>query len=478
MQSMTHERQVKKGIVWSAIERFSIQGVQFFLSIVLARLILPSAFGLIAMIGVFTAIAQTFVDSGFSSALIQKQKRKDEDYSTVFYFNIIVGVGICVLFILSAPYIASFYDEPILEKLARWLSLNLIINALSIIHRTKLTILLDFKRQAIASLISVVISGVLGIFFAYNGYGVWALVIQSLSYSGINTILLWFIVKWRPLFIFSMDSFHSLFKFGSKLLIGGIMHTLYLNLYTLAIGKMFSPLEVGYYNRANSLAVFPSLNITNIVSRVSYPMQSRIQDDSSELKKSFIQNIRFSIYIISPIMVILAVLSKPFIVCILTEKWLPAAELLSILCIAYMWQPIMYFNWQLLNVKGRSDLSLKSEILKKSLALLILVITLPWGIKVMCWGLLLYSFVDMGIIFFFIRKVIDVSYFEQLNNYKSIIGLSLLTGIIVFLFSNLVDPLWIKLIGGILVGFAFYICCSYLFQIKELSYFIQLFKLK
>ncbi|MRZ57487.1 oligosaccharide flippase family protein, partial [Parabacteroides distasonis] len=217
-----------KGVMWSAVERFSVQGIQFVLSIVIARLVLPSEYGLIAMLGIFLAIAQTFVDSGFSNALIQKKDRTEVDYSTVFYFNILIALVVYGVLFISAPYIASFYREPELTVVTRWVGLNLLLNGLSIVQRAKLTVCVDFKTQAKASLIAVLMSGLVAVCLAYRDYGVWALVLQSLLSSFLNTLLLWIFSRWLPLWCFSWKSFRSLFSFGSKLLLSGLLHTIYI----------------------------------------------------------------------------------------------------------------------------------------------------------------------------------------------------------------------------------------------------------
>ena len=370
------KKQAVKGVVWSAVERFSVQGIQFVLSIVIARLVAPSEYGLIAMLGIFMAIAQTFIDSGFSNALVQKKDRTEVDFSTVFYFNIVVALLVYLILYFSAPYIALFYKEPLLDIITKWVGVNIIISAFSIVQRAKLTIQLDFKTQAKASLISVVASGVLGIFFAYYGYGVWALVTQALLNNLLDTLLLWLFAHWMPKWKFSYQSFKQLFSFGSKLLLSGLLHSVYLNLYTLVIGRKYSATDVGYYNRSYSIAQYPSVNIVMIISRAIYPLQCEMQDDDERLTRSFIQYLRMSCYIIFPLMMGLAVLAKPLVLLLLTERWLPAAKLISILSIAYMWYPVMVINNQILNVKGRSDYFLKAEIVKKVLAVLILVITM------------------------------------------------------------------------------------------------------
>lgn len=472
------KHQAVKGVMWSAIERFSVQGIHFVLTIIIARLILPSEYGLIAMLSIFLAIAQTFVDSGFSNALIQKKDRTEVDFSTIFYFNIFIAfVAYGVLFV-SAPSIASFYKEPALTTVTRWVGLSLILNGLSVVQRAKLTVRVDFRTQAKASLVAVIISGLIGVLLAYQGYGVWALVFQTLSSSFLNTLLLWTFAKWLPLWCFSWVSFKSLFSFGSKLLLSGLLHTIYINLYSLVIGRRYSAMDVGFYNRSYQLAGFPSINIVGIITRAIYPLQCEMQDDDERLNASFIQYLRMSCYIIFPLMTVLGVLAEPLVRLLLTDKWLPSAELLSILCFAYMWYPVMVINNQILNVKGRSDYFLRAEIIKKVVAIGILCATLPFGVRVLCWGIVLYNFLDMGIIIYYSRKVISTGYREQVRNIIPLFLLSWGMGISIYLCQLFFDggSSLLQLVLGCVVAFAIYIILSFIFRIREFQQMLLLIK--
>lgn len=470
------KQQALKGIVWSAIERFSVQGIQFVLTIIIARLVLPSDYGLIAMLNIFLAIAQVFTDSGFSSALIQKKDRTETDFSTVFYFNIFISIGFYLLLYISAPYIASFYKEPDLCLITRWIGLNIIISGFSIIQRAKLIIDVNFKKQAKVSFASVLISGITGILLAYKGLGVWSLVIQTLSNNMLNTLLLWIFAKWIPKWRFSRKSFNTLFSFGSKLLLSGLLHTIYTNLYSLVIGRKYSSIDVGFYNRSYQFASFPSINIVEIINRVIFPIQCEIQDDNERLKISFIKYLRMSCFIIFPLMVFVAVLSKPLIILLLTEKWLPAAELLSILCFAYMWYPMMVVNNQILNVKGHSDYYLYAEIIKKIIAITILFISLPFGVRTLCWGIVIYNFFDIAIIIHYAKKIIYVGYFEQARNVIPLFLLSLLMGGMVYLSISFIEGDLGKLIMGCVIGILGYTSICLIFRVREINQIIIISK--
>ncbi len=466
-----------KGVIWSAIERFSVQGVSFVLSLIIARLVLPSEYGLIAMLGIFLAVAQAFIDSGFSQALIQKKSRTEADFSTVFYFNIAISVVVYALLFIGAPYIAGFYHEPQLETLSKWIGLSLIISGLTIVQRAKLTIKLDFKTQAKASLTSVIIGGTAGVYLAYNGYGVWALVVQALVRAGVESALLWIFAHWRPSLIFSIESFKTLFGFGSKLLASGLLHTIYLNLYSLVIGRHYSASDVGYYNRGYTLAQFPSQNITQVITRAIYPVQCQLQDDNEKLAATFIQYLRMSCFVVFPLMVWVAALAEPLIQLVLTDKWLPAAKLLSILCIAYMWYPVMSINNQMLNVKGRSDYYLQAEVVKKILAIIILVATMPFGLNILCCGLLGYNLLDMAITIYYCKRVLPTTYMEQIKNLTPIFAISVVMGCLCYFLPRYIcEGALPQLVVGLVSGSASYAALSYIFKFQEIATIKSLLK--
>lgn len=462
-----------KSVVWSAVERFSVQAIQFGTSIILARLVAPSEYGLIAMLTIFIAIAQSFVDSGFSSALVQKNNRTETDFSTVFYFNIAISLVVYFILFLSSPYIALFYREPLLELVCKWMGLSLIIQGLSVVQIAKLTVLLDFKTQAKASLIAVIISGLLGVCLAYYGYGIWALLVQSLVNNLLNTFFLWVFAKWVPKLIFSWQSLKTLFSFGSKLLLSGLLHTIYINLYSLVIGRKYSAINVGYFNQSSLVARFPSVSFMAIISRAIYPIQCEIKDENELLNSSFIQHLRVSCYFIFPIMIGIAVVAKPLILVLLTDKWLPMSDLLSILCVAYMWNPIMVLNNQILNVKGRSDYFLKSEIIKKFAGITILLVTIPFGLTIICLGIFVYNIFDMIIIIYYSKKVISIGYYEQFKSVFSIFSLSVAMGGGVYLSMLLISDAYLQLIVGVLTGVTAYLSLSKLFNIKEFNFLLS-----
>ena len=320
---MSIKNQAARGMMWNFIERFSTQGIQFVLTIVIARILSPDDYGLVAMLSIFMAIAQTLVDSGFGNALIQKKNRTEVDYSTTFYFNITVSILIYLLLFISAPWIADFYNQPKLTMIARVYGILIVLNSLASVQMTRLMIVLDFRKLAFASLLSVSVGGSIGIFMAYQGYGVWALVSQALFGSLAWVGGLWFLACWIPKWRFSITSFRALFSFGSKILFSSLLHTLYTNMYSLVVGKFFNASTLGYFNRAYTLGLFPAQNFSNIVQKVIYPIQCSYQDDNEKFDQIFISYLRISGFVLFPLMMGFAVLANPVITLLLTEKWLP-----------------------------------------------------------------------------------------------------------------------------------------------------------
>ncbi|MGL5919786.1 MAG: lipopolysaccharide biosynthesis protein [Bacteroidales bacterium] len=457
----------KNAILWNAVERFSVQGVQFLLGIIIARILTPQDYGLIAMLTIFTSIAQIFVDSGFANALIQKQDRTDVDYSTAFYFNLVISFLCYMILYAASGSIASFYDEIQLKSITKFVALSLIINAFSTVQRSKLIIELKFSLIAKITLFSTISSGLVGLALAYKGMGVWALVYQALLNNLLNTLLLMIFSKWKPLFVFSLTSFKSLFSFGSKILLGGLMHSIYVNLYSLVIGKKFEATELGLFNRSFSLVNVVSSNITTIMQRSFYPIGCQLQDDNIALKNYFIRIIRMSSFVVFPIMMLLSVLSKPIILILLSEKWVEISSYMSIMCIAYMWDVIMRLNWDILSIKGRTDLSLRSEIIKKIVSVIILVATIPFGLKVMCYGLVLYSLSDILIITYYTKKVNVVTLKEEVVNISDFLFASLVSIIPVFFLQRIIENNYLNVIlSTVLALFVYSIVLIYMKNIE------------
>lgn len=464
------KKKTVKGVIWSSVERFSVQGVQFLVMLVIARILDPKDFGLVGMLTIFLAVAQSLIDSGFSQALIRKQDRSEIDNNTVFYFNIIVSGLLYLLLFAIAPWVAGFYNEPQLTDLMRVLCVIVIINSFAVVQRAIYTANIDFKTQAKASFWAALISGGVGVCMAKNGYGVWTLVWQQLLNAGFNTIFLWICSSWYPRFRYSWQSFRELFAFGSKLLASGLLDTIYNNMYMLVIGKVFSAASLGHYSQADRFTKLPSSNISGILQRVTYPVLCRIQNDDERLRKDYRQLLRLSAFIIFPLMCLLAGISYPLVELVIGEKWRFAATLIIPISFNMMWYPIHAINLNLLQVKGRSDLFLKLEIIKKCFGVFFLVVSIPFGVLVMCYVGILQSIVALIINTYYTGKLIQVGFFMQMRDLSATLVVSLLMFAAVYICSSLFESTIIQLVAGIVTGAGLFTLLVCTFKFKEISY--------
>ncbi|MFG0764786.1 lipopolysaccharide biosynthesis protein [Aeromonas media] len=403
----------KQGLQWSALERFLTQGIQLAITLYLARLLGPTAFGLVGMLAVFIAIANVFVDSGFTSALIRKTDRTESDLVTAFYYNIAMA-GLCYLALyVSAPFVADFYQEAELQTLLRVLGLTVLINSFTLIPRVKLNVAMDFKTQAKISVLSVLISGPIAVILAINGYGVWALVTQTLLNASCATLLFNLFSPWLPRGFITKNSFSYLFSYGSKLLLSGLLDVTYNNLYQIIIGKKFSPAVVGQFSQANQLASVPTTTLTGIIQRVTFPLFSQLQDDPDRMANAYRQTLKLSALVIFPLIVGLGLIAKPLLTSLLGEQWQDAAALLTVLCLGYMLYPIHAVNLNLLQVTGRSDLFLKLEVMKKVIGVTVLLLSIPYGVLAMCIGFTLTSYLALLLNTYYTAKLTHLSQWQQ-----------------------------------------------------------------
>lgn len=456
-----------KGFVWSAIERFSAQAVQFIFQIILARLLSPSDYGLIAMLAIFVAIAQTFIDSGFTNALIKKLDRTDKDFSTVFYFNLLISIVVYILLYFGAPFIARFYRTSELTDITRVYMLSLPIIALGAIQRTQFTIKVNFRDQAIASFSGALAGGIVGIILATQQYGAWALVGSALATNVVTTVIFWIRSTWRPRWEFSLVSLRTMFSFGSKLLFSGLLDTAYRNLYQFVIGRRFSKQDLGYYSRADQFAQFPSSNITGIMQRVTYPILCTIADDDEKLLAAYRQYIKLAAYIIFPLMIGLAAIAKPLINVVLGQKWQFASIILQILCFSYLWYPIHAINLNLLMVKGRSDLFLRVEIIKKIVGICILLIVMNFSVELMAIGNIASSFVALFINTYYTKKMTGYGIRDQVKDILPCLILSISSCVPAFVLSQLFPNNGLIMLFSIILAVGIYLLISNIMKIDE-----------
>lgn len=469
---MSLKKTVLAGVFWSGLEQFANQIIGFVISIILARLLLPEEFGLIAMFAIFIALGGAMIDSGLTQSLIRTDNPTDEEYSTVFYFNLIGSIVVFGIVAWSAPLLANFYDQPQLTNILRVYSIVFIINAFGAIQRTRLTKIMNFKTQMLVSTPSLIFSGVVGVGLALYGFGVWSIVWSRVTHAFTSSIQFWFWSKWRPLWFFSIKIFKRHFNFGFKLLFSRILDTVFNNLYPIIIGKYFTPAQVGFYSKADDLQMRPVGIISNVVSKITFPLFSEIQNDDLRLKYIYKRIMLSVIYFIAPILIFMAVLAEPMFRFIYTDKWLPAVPYFQILCVTGIMYPIHDYNLQILNVKGRSDLFLRLEIIKKIIISVILLISFQFGIYGLLYGSVVFSLLAFIVNTHYSGKFIDYTALEQLIDVLPVMLLAIISGVIVYIVDFMLAKSeyndFIRIIIGGSIGTLIFIMLSLKFRISTL----------
>lgn len=465
------------GIIWTFFEQLLRVGIQTITTIILAWFLLPADFGLMAMTAVFFAIANSLMDSGFSQALIRKKEVDQTDYSTAFYANLVMGLLAYLLLFASAPLIASFYNEPRLVLLVRVVGLVVIINSFQMVQVADLTRNLNFKIQFKVTMPSAIFSGVVAISMAAMGFGIWSLIAQMLMASFAATALYWIVNKWRPSKDFSVESLNEMFGFGSKLFLSGLINTVFQNIYIIVIGKLFLATLVGYYFFAQKIQQVVVTQLTGAVQKVTYPALSTIQDDNKALKEFYRKIIQVVTYIVFPCMIALVVLAEPLFSVMLKEDWLPAVPYLQLLCIAGLLYPLHAINLNILKVKGRSDLFLYLEIIKKLMIVIIILISVQFGI----FGILVGQIVSSVLAYipnsYFSVKMIDYSVSEQLKDFIPTLLLSITMGVFMYVTGSVLpigNFAYLLVIG--LAGTVFYVLINHLLKMPAQLLMLQIIK--
>lgn len=446
-----------QGVKWSVFEKFAVQGIQFILGIILARILAPSDYGVIGMHAIFIAVSQTFIDSGFSSALIKKIDRTEDDYCTVFYFNILIAVVCYAILFAIAPWVADFFHTPILCPILRVQSVTLVINSLMAVQITRLTININFKAISYQSILSTVVSGIVGIILAYIGWGVWALVAQSILASLINVIFIFIYTKWIPTRPFSKKSFHDMFSYGSKLLASGLINTIYSNLTTLVVGKKFTAADLGEYNRGTSIPALPVNNINAACQRVLFPILSRYQNDKEQLMSYYRRYIGIVSLVLFFICCLLASVGRPLVLLLLTDKWESCIIYLQIFSFAIMFDHLCIINHTLLLAVGRSDLFLRLELIKKPIFVAILFASIPFGVIGICISKVIANQVAVIINTYYTGKLFKFGYIAQIKDFSPYLLCSIVAcspAFVVSCFLNL-HPI-VSLAIGIVSAFLLY----------------------
>ena len=470
------KKKTVSGVLWSFAGQFSVQGIQFLVSIVLARLLSPDDYGMIGMLAIFLAISQVFIDGGFSSALIQRKECDDTTYSTVFYINVGISIICYGILFVAAPFIASFYGQPILKDIARVSSLSLIIGALSATNTVQLTKRIDFKTQSKINVLSAILSGITGIVMAYSGFGVWALVAQSVSLALFKLIMTVMSVRWFPSLVFSGTIFKELFSFGSKLVVVSLISSVYTNIRSLIIGKRFSPADLGQYTTANKFATIAGTSLSGVLYNVSFPVLSKVQDDDAVLLDAYKRFLSVSAFAIFPLMMLLAGIAEPLIRFLVTDKWLECVPFLQILCFGWMYDCLTKINLNLLYIKGRSDLVLRLEIVKKTIAFTILFASCFLGIIGICVGAAIYDFIAFFCNTYYTKRLLGYGFKEQFLQTLPYLLLSLMVLAVSLLVCSLnLSPLPLILIAVTASG-TIYLMLSWAMRLSALKELLTILK--
>ena len=460
-----------RGISWSLAEQFGLQGLRLVIGIVLARILTPADYGLVGMIAVFFAVAQVFIDGGFSISYIQKKEVTPEDANTVFYTNLLTSIIVYVLFWFSAPLIARFYGQPQLVELTRVLSVVLIINSFNIIQVAQLTRDVNFRRKTTISLVATMGSGILGILAALNGYGVWSLVIQQITGRLFSTAGFWILARWKPGMSYSSASFRKMFSFGAWALAANLLRTLFDNIYTLTIGRVFSVAQVGYYTKAQQFQLMASQSLISAIGAVSFPVLSKLQADETQMTAAMKKFMRSTLFFIIPLMITLLIVAKPFTLIFLTEKWAPIIPLLKLLCIVGILYPIHMVNVQALTAYGKIKQGFITELIKNGMRIANIIVMSRYSVMHIVAGEVAVSSLSLFVNTVYIKKYFGYGLMKQMNDMKELIAggvVSALTGLIA---TSLSSSLWM----GLILGSVMVMTVFYLFQyVFNRSLFVEL----
>lgn len=463
-----------KGTMWSAIDNVAQFGVAFVVSIVLARLLSPDDYGLIGIITIFTSVCTAIIGGGFSSALIRKKSPTDDDYNTAFIINLGLSLVLYAIVFLCSPLIADFFGREELVSLTRVSSLTMIIGALAIVQQVRLTKRIDFKTQTKITLIASVTSGVVGTTMALLGLGVWALVFQGIIVQLLRTVLLWLFNHWTPSLRFSQQSFNELFGFGWKMMVSGILDSLWKELYQLVVGKFYSPATLGQYTRAKQFSTLFSSNLTTVIQRVTFPVLSNIQDEKERMVSAYRKIIKTTMFLTFALMFALGAVSEPLLYCLIGEKWHEAATYLPLICLVGSLYPLHAINLNMLQVQGRSDLFLGLEIVKKIIGLAPLFVGAFVGIFPMLYTSVFTSIICYFLNSYFPGKLLGYTSWMQIKDVAPSFALSMTMAVVVYVFKYLPLSNWIILPIQIVVGLCIFILLCKITKIEESKELIKM----
>lgn len=447
---MSLKQQAKAGFFWTFLQQFGTQIISFIVSIYLARLLQPSDFGTIAMFAILLGIASTLAESGLTASLIRSDNVDERDLSTVFWFNLGVSCLLYVLIFFAAPLVALFFEVDILTPIIRVYCLILIIQAFASVQRTRFIKDMDFRTSFKIQLPSLIIGGICGVLMAYNGFGIWTLVYYPIIQISLSTIQFWLYSRWRPSFLFDMKKFKYHFNFGSRMALSGLLDIGFQNIYTIIIGKFYSPAQLGFYNRADSLKQLPVSNLSAALNNVTFPLFSKIKDNDLKLRETYRKLMKVVIFVIAPVLCLMMVVAEPLIRFLLTDKWLPAVPFLQILAIAGILYPVHAYNLNVLKVKGRSDLFLMLEVIKKTIMVVVVLVSLQFGLMGLVWGQVVFSVLAFFVNTHYTGKILNYGAFRQALDLMPTL---FVTGLVAFVFYT-IDEMFLKTSGDVLRLFA------------------------
>ena len=460
---MSTENKSINATAWAFIDKIVYTGIQFVISIVLARLLSPNDYGVVALLLVFVSLGQVFIDSGFGNGLIRKESCTREDYNTAFVFNIIVSILVYLMLFVAAPFISNFYKVEILSSVLRIYGLSLIINSFSIVPNSILTRGLSFKKMAKCRLLCGVISGVVAIVMAYLGYGVWALVGQTLLTSLVYSLAVNIETKWSPRVVFNYRSFNYLWGFGSKMLLSGLLSSIYSNIYSLVIGRFYSKADLGYFNRGNSLGnILPEI-IQSSFGKSIFPLLSQQKSDKSALFALYRKYTKVVSLISFPCIIFSAVFARPFILLLLTQKWNGAIFYMQVFSLACLMAPVGMINMNLLMALGRSDIMLRADIVKKTIGIIVVLILVRFSVRTLAVGSLVLEFLIYFVNLYYVKKTTNIPYFGQIADMFPFIMVALFSGLIAFFPQLFVENYLLQIVlGGVLGTSCYYIILKFI----------------
>lgn len=465
-----------RSFIWKLLERCSVRIVSFIVTIVLARLLLPAEYGIVALIAIFIELAEVIADGGFNTALIQKKNADNVDFSTVFFFSLSLAIVLYFILFIVAPYIAIFYNQPLLIPVIRVLGTSLFLYSFNSVQRAYISKYMLFKKLFLSSLLAVILSGIIGIGLAYMNYGVWALVAQTILNQFFTIVIMWVTVRWRPEFVFSKERFFTLFLFGWKIFCTNFVITLFVKTRALVIGRLFSPATLAFYDKGNQFPALISDNVCGSIQAVMFPAFANVQEDRERVKAMMRRSINVSCLFMFPIMIGLITCAKPLVVLLLTDKWLGVVPFMQILCIASLFRPISIPNQQAITALGYSDITLKLELARKVIDVTLLVISCLFGALAIAWGVVAFNFICLFVNLYPNAKILNYKIREQFSDVLPMLFISMVMGGIIWGFTFLQLSPVLTIFIQIIVGVITYLTLCWVFKIESFNYIIHIIK--